>query len=205
MLIFLFLKLSLIELNFSPHTYISANRKLEVTRRREPMKKKTVIEALSSETRRRIIKTLLNRELHLSALSKELKFSKPVIARHVKVLEESGLVERKVFGGVHVLKVKSDKIYSALDELSEPCAISVKKGTYLLDALRQIAGVSVKNIKGKEFVAAIDGEEGYYIYEVNGELPNVPMSEYKIEKDAKVELKRLYPVKKKIMKIKVKL
>lgn len=172
---------------------------------KEAKKKKTLIEALSSETRRKILRLLLKKELHISALSKELRLSKPVIARHVKVLEESGLVERRILGAAHVLKVKGEKMYSALDELSQSYSIAVKKGTCLLDALKQISGVSVKKIKGKEFVAAIDGEEGYYIYEVNGALPELPMSEYKIEKNIKVELKKLYPVKKKVMKIKVKL
>lgn len=182
-----------------------ATNKLNKYKKIKTKKKKTIIEALSSITRRKILKLLLKKELHISALSKELKLSKPVTARHVKVLEESGLVERKILGAAHVLKVKGEVIYSALDELSQSYSIAVKKGAYLLDALKQISGVSVKKIKGKEFVAAIDGEEGYYIYEVNGALPDLPMSEYKIEKNIKVELKKLYPVKKKIMKIKVKL
>jgi len=167
------------------------------------MKRKSIIEALSSATRRSILRLLIKKELHISAISKELGLSKPVIARHAKVLEESGLVERKVIGAAHVLVVVRERLYSVLDDFSSSYKLSVKKGTYLLDALKQISGISVKRIRGRDFVIAIDGEEGYYIYEVNGALPDLPMSRYKIEKNVTVELKKLYPVKKKVMKIKV--
>ena len=51
-----------------------------------------MFKALSSETRIKIIKILLNREIHLSGLARELNISVPVMSRHIKLLENVELI-----------------------------------------------------------------------------------------------------------------
>jgi hypothetical protein len=67
-----------------------------------------------------------------------------------------------------------------------------------------VAGVTVERADERGFVTSIDGEQGYYIYEVNGKPPNIPMDKFKLEKDSTVELKKILHIKKKRLKIKLK-
>ncbi len=141
--------------------------------------------------------------MHITGVAKELGISVPVAAKHCKLLESAGLLERKKFGKTHVLRARLDRVYDAFDGLSESFSVTLRKGSNVLDALKQIAGVHVSKVADREFVVAIDGEEGYYIYEVNGVPPNVAMDKFTLHSDAKVELKRLVPIKKKEIAVKV--
>ncbi len=159
--------------------------------------------ALASKTRRRMLKLILRREYHISGLAKELGISTPVAAKHVKILEQAKLVERQKFGKTHVLRANPEVIYSALDELAERHEVRVKKGTTVLEALKQVSGIKIERRSGREFVMSIDGEEGYYIYEVDGTFPEVGMDKFVVEREITVELKKLVPVKKKELRIRL--
>lgn len=163
-----------------------------------------MFKTLSSATRRQMLKILAKKEMHISGLAKELGICVPVAAKHVKILEKEGLVERKKFGKTHVLKVKMNKLYKALDAFSESFELKLPRGSNILDALKEVSGVKVERVGDREFVTRIDGEEGYYIYEVNGISPNVSMNKFVLKNDVKVELKKLVPVKRKEIKIKIK-
>ena len=151
-----------------------------------------------------MMKLLMQREYHVSGLARAFGISVPVAAKHVKILEDAELVESKIFGGTHVLRVNKEKLYEAMEAFGEECKIEVRKGASILDAFKEVAGVGIKKIGDKEFVISIDDEEGFYVYEVDGELPDTPINEYKMEKDGEVEIKRLVPVLKKRVKVKVK-
>jgi hypothetical protein len=84
-----------------------------------------------------------------------------------------------------------------METFSEEYEIEVEKGATILDALKEVAGVGIRRVGDKEFIASIDDEEGFYIYEVNGKSPNMPINEYKMEKGGEIEIKRLVPVLKK--------
>ena len=45
--------------------------------------------------------------------------------------------------------------------------------------LKVVAGVKIKRIGDKEFVVSIDGEEGFFVYAVDGKTPDVPINEYR--------------------------
>lgn len=162
-----------------------------------------MFKTLSSKTRRDILKILMREEMHISGLAKKIGISVPVAAKHVKILEEKGLIGRRRFGRTHVLHAKKERLYKALDEFGERIDIKVEKGSNLLDALKKVSGIEVKRVSEREFVTSIDGEEGYYIYEVNGELPMIPMEKYELKEDIEMELKKLVPVRRKRMYIKV--
>jgi DNA-binding transcriptional ArsR family regulator len=168
-----------------------------------------MFKALSSETRRKMLKILTREEMHITGLARKIGISVPVAAKHVNILEKAGLLERKKFGRTHVLKVnldriKVDSVYEDLDIFSEVHDLKVSQGTNVLDALKQVSGVEVARVGDKEFITSVDGESGYYIYEVDGKSPQLPMDEYLIDGRVKVELKKLVPVKRKEMDIKTK-
>lgn len=148
-----------------------------------------------------MLRLLLRRSMHISGLARELGVSTPVAARHVKILERAKLVERRRFGKTHVLRAKLDALYSALDELAPVHEVRVKKGTTVLEALKRIAGVRVERRRGREYVVSIDGEEGYYLYSIDGSFPEVGMEKFVVEQSITVELKKLVPIRRKVLRI----
>lgn len=163
-----------------------------------------MFKALSSSTRVEMLKILLKEEIHISGLAKKMGISVPVTAKHVKILEENGLVTRRKFGQSHVLKARLDNFYQSLDDLSDVQEVEIEGGRNVLEALKSVRGITIEKVKDREFVTSIDGEEGYFIYEVNGSFPQVSMDKYQLDGDVKVELKKLVPVKKKVFNIKIK-
>ncbi len=156
-----------------------------------------IFKALSSTTRVEMLKLLMKREYHVSGLAKALGISVPVAAKHVRILEAADLLTCKQFGRTHVLNVNREKLYDAMVAFSEEYEIDVQKGTSILDALKEVAGVGIKKIGDKEFIVSIDGEEGFFVYEVNGKSPDKPINEYILDHGGEIEIKRLVPVLKK--------
>ena len=71
-----------------------------------------VFEALANPVRRQIVERLAVRPRTVGAATTGLNVSKPAISRHVRVLENAGLVTRTVHGRTHVLALDM----SVLDE-----------------------------------------------------------------------------------------
>ncbi len=103
-----------------------------------------------------------------------------------------------------MLSLNREKLYEALETFGESYEITVQKGTSILNVLKEVAGVKIKRIGDKEFVVSIDDEEGFFVYEVDGKTPDVPINDYKLEKDGTLEIKRLVPVVKKKLRVKLK-
>jgi DNA-binding transcriptional ArsR family regulator len=60
-----------------------------------------VFSALADPTRRRIIERLARRPMTVGELGAGFSISQPGISKHVRALEECGLLERDVVGRVH--------------------------------------------------------------------------------------------------------
>lgn len=163
-----------------------------------------LFKALSSSTRIKIMKTLLNREMHLSGLAREIDISTPVISRHIKILENAGLIKRRIVGSVHLLSANIGRIEKVLEPFIEKSLVEINKEESLFDTLKQVPGVEIKKVGNHQYITSIDGESGYYIYEVNGMLPKKPVDEYMINKSVTLDLKKLVSVQKKKIKVKVK-
>jgi len=160
--------------------------------------------ALSSSTRLEILKKLLVNEMHLTGLAKEIGISVPVTSRHVKILEDAGLIKKRVVGNVYLLKATVGNFEKMLEPFTEEFSIEIEEEKSLFDALKQIPGVEVEERKGHQYIKSIDGDEGYYIYEINGRLPKKPIDEYMVNKNVTLDLKKLISVKRKNIRIKVK-
>jgi DNA-binding transcriptional ArsR family regulator len=163
-----------------------------------------IFKALSSRTRIEMVKLLMKSSYHVSGLAQALGISVPVAAKHVKILEAAKLVDRKTFGKTHVLTVNKERLYELLGAFGEQYEVEVRKGASILEVLKDVAGVGIRKVGDKEFIASIDDEEGFYIYEVDGNSPNTSVNEYRMEKGGEIAIKRLVPVLKKRVMVKVK-
>ncbi len=168
------------------------------------MSNNSIFKALSSPTRIKILQTLVNRELHLTALSKEIGISVPVTSRHIKTLENAGLINKRIIGNVHLLRIKTNNLEKLLQPYIDETELDLEKEQKLFDALKQIPGIKVKKIRNHQYIQSIDNEKGYYIYEVDGKLPDKPIDEYIVNKNINLDIKKIVTIKKKNIKINIK-
>jgi len=162
-----------------------------------------LFKAISSDTRLLILERLSEGDKHISGLAREIGISVPVTAKHVKVLEKAELIERKKFGNTHMIGIKMNNVYSFLDHFAENRKLEVEQGTTLLEALKSVAAVEVRKMGDRVKVVSTDGEEGFYIYEVDGKFSDKTVDEYVFYEDAVVEWKKLVPVTKKRLMVNV--
>jgi DNA-binding transcriptional ArsR family regulator len=73
----------------------------------------SVFSALGDPTRRRIVERLARGQQTISEVSTGFAMSQPAISKHVKILEQSGLIERDVIGRVHHLRLSPKAMDSA--------------------------------------------------------------------------------------------
>ena len=66
--------------------------------------------ALAHPTRREIVERLAGGAATVGEVSREFGVSKPTISRHVKLLEEAGVVDRVVQGRTHRLALRPDTL-----------------------------------------------------------------------------------------------
>lgn len=163
-----------------------------------------MFKALSSPTRLKILKILIQEEIHISGLSRKIGISVPVTAKHIKILEKANLINKKIFGNTHILSAKSNKIEEILNPFVKKTQIQTQKNKSIFDALKQIPGIQIEKQGNNRYIKSIDGEEGYYIYEVNGKLPKKPIDKYKISRNISLDIKKLVTLEKRKIKIKIK-
>ena len=168
------------------------------------MGNKGLFKALSSENRIKIMKILLQKEIHLSKLAKEIGISIPVTFRHVNILLDCELIKKRVIGNVHLLSANMEVLDKVLEPFIEESVVEISKNDNLLNALEQLPGVEVKRIGDNQLITSINGENGYYIYEVDGRSPKISIDKFKTKKNVTLNLKKLVSVNKKKIKIKVK-
>lgn len=168
------------------------------------MSNNNIFRALSSSTRIKILKILLNKEMHLSGLARELKISTPVVSRHIKILENVDLINKRVFGNTYLLTTKTKNLEFVLEPFVDETLIEIDKKKSIFEALKQLPGIETKKVGKHHYISSINGENGYYIYEINGKLPKKPIDDYSIEENLTFELKKLVSIKKKKVKIRIK-
>lgn len=162
-----------------------------------------IFKALSSNTRIQIIRSLIGKEIHLSGLARELGLSVPVVSRHVKLLENAGLLQKRIVGNVYLLSSTIGNLEEALIPFIEESAVRIKKQESLFDALKQIPGIEIQKVGDTQYITSINGERGYYIYEVDGVSPKVPIDQYTPRKNVTLHVKKIVPVEKKRIEVRI--
>ncbi len=74
--------------------------------------------ALADPTRRSILARLVQGETHVGELCKPFAISGPAVSRHLRVLEDAGLIERKVDAQWRVCRLRGPGLRSAHDWLA---------------------------------------------------------------------------------------
>ena len=163
-----------------------------------------VFKALGCSTRLQMLEILSDSETHITGMAKKLGISVPVAAKHVKILEDAGLVDRTRFGKTDILKLNASKVYTILDRFAPTKSVEVEKGTTLLEALRKVSAVEVKQVGDRDAVVATDGDQGFYIYEIDGNFSDKTVHECTFDQDATVKWKKLEPITKMKLNINIK-
>lgn len=94
--------------------------------------------ALADPTRRAIIARLAESEATVQELALPFSISQPAISRHLKVLEEAGLIETRTQGTARPRRLKPDRVAALWDWLGQYRALweeQFRKMDAVLDAL----------------------------------------------------------------------
>lgn len=75
--------------------------------------------ALADPTRRAIIARLAEGEATVQDLARPFSISQPAISRHLKVLEEAGLIETRIVGTARPRRLKADAVAALWDWLGQ--------------------------------------------------------------------------------------
>lgn len=78
-----------------------------------------IFAALADPTRRAILSRLADGEASVNDIAAPFEISQPAISRHLKVLEQSGLIERGVDQQRRPAKLKAEPMVAAVDWLAE--------------------------------------------------------------------------------------
>ncbi|WP_164997905.1 winged helix-turn-helix domain-containing protein [Methanolobus psychrotolerans] len=85
------------------------------------VEKDTAIKTIGNETRLKILKSLATKDMHIAEIANELGISCTSISKHIRVLEDTNLISRNIFGKSHVLSLtkKNGKQIRSDYDLSE--------------------------------------------------------------------------------------
>jgi len=75
--------------------------------------------ALADPTRRAIVARLAQGEATVQDLARPFSISQPAISRHLKVLEEAGLIETRIEGTARPRRLKPDAVEALWDWLGQ--------------------------------------------------------------------------------------
>ena len=152
---------------------------------------------LGNENRRKIVRLLFEKEYNINGIADEIGIAVPVALKHIRVLKKNRLVERKKIGNAHVLKLNSaylqtiQKIFHAIDD---SYVIKAREGETLLDAFRRVPGIGLKKTPSGYLVEKIDGKKGYFLFEIDGKLPEKSIEKILLEKNSEISFYHLTPV-----------
>ena len=74
-----------------------------------------VFKALAHPTRREIVERLCDGASTVGEATRDLGVSKPTISRHLKLLEEAGVVSRVIHGRTHRLAMRPERLAETSD------------------------------------------------------------------------------------------
>lgn len=78
-----------------------------------------VFSALADPTRRRILERLQRGDATVQELARPLPISQPAVSKHLKVLEEAGLIERRADAQKRYASLRGERLKEAVVYISE--------------------------------------------------------------------------------------
>jgi DNA-binding transcriptional ArsR family regulator len=107
-----------------------------------------VFHALANSTRRAMLRRLATAERHIGELAAPFKMSFEGASKHVRVLEEAGLVKRRVEGRVHMVRIEPQALASAEEWLRFYRRLWTEQFD-ALEAVLEAEDAAAKKTKGK--------------------------------------------------------
>jgi DNA-binding transcriptional ArsR family regulator len=107
----------------------------------------TAFSALADPTRRAILARLANGEATVLEIARPFAMTQPAVSRHLKVLEDAGLIVRRVDGTKRPCRLAPDGI-DAIDEWLSTLREALSKNYDRLDAV--LADMTQPKVKGKK-------------------------------------------------------
>src|ERR1700722_3216561 len=95
-------------------------------------------QALADPTRRAMMARLARGEASVVELAKPFKMSQPAISKHVKVLEKSGLIERRSLAQQRFCRLRTKPIEDAMDWMETQRRLLEGQMDKLEDYLKEI-------------------------------------------------------------------
>ena len=93
--------------------------------------RRDVFQAIADPTRREIINLLSNQLMNLNAVAENFKISRPAISKHIKILEECGLIRIRKEGRERYCEARLQKLKEVVNWAEKYNTFWTKK----LDAL----------------------------------------------------------------------
>jgi len=81
----------------------------------QPLLLDLVFAALSDATRRGLLTRLIEGEATVGALAEPLQMSLPAVSKHLRVLEDAGLLKRRVEGRTHFISANPKPLREAVN------------------------------------------------------------------------------------------
>ena len=83
------------------------------------MVRRDAFHAIADPTRREIIQLVAKEPLNVNAVADNFSISRPAISKHVKILEECGLVQVEKKGRERICKAKLDSLQEVSDWVTQ--------------------------------------------------------------------------------------
>jgi DNA-binding transcriptional ArsR family regulator len=97
----------------------------------------TAFSALADPTRRAILARLAQGQTHVGELGRPFRMSAPAISRHLRVLENAGLIEREVDAQRRVCRLRGQGLVAAHDWIEQYRSFWEESLDRLVDLLEQ--------------------------------------------------------------------
>lgn len=81
----------------------------------QPLLLDLVFAALSDATRRGLLSRLIEGEATVGTLAEPLKMSLPAVSKHLRVLEDAGLLKRRIEGRTHYISANPKPLREAVN------------------------------------------------------------------------------------------
>lgn len=118
-----------------------------------------VFRALADPTRMRIMHLLGTMELSVGELAQAVAQSQPRVSRHVKILAEAGMIERRKEGNWVFLRVGTSAACRTLMPLFDTIPASESEGLWLKADLARLAAIRADRVRAADEYFALHAEE----------------------------------------------
>jgi DNA-binding transcriptional ArsR family regulator len=100
--------------------------------------RRDVFQAIADPTRRQIINMLSHQSLNLNAVAENFDMSRPAISKHIKILQQCGLLTIQQQGRERICKAKLSKLNEVSDWVEQYRELWTKKFDALEDYLNEL-------------------------------------------------------------------